>query len=284
MKQHKMIGSERIDTFVISSDSVGKPSQTDIAPQAILLSRLATLANAYQKYRFTKLKFRLAPGIATSVSGTYTAGFSNEVDWAPKSANDIFVTQGAKTCTLWESTDIMGDVSNRRQNWFMTDLDSEERNDTIQGVFAFILESVSNLSGEVKVPLVMDYEIEFYGARFPSERKGAVKMTDKMTMAWRDQTGQWNVQTGAPEWVPEKPQYNYPYYFEPSANVPSLVGGQATSIISNHFRFFNSGGTTWVMAFYASRQDAIDDVRITWANATNPPSNWNTDPLTAYPL
>jgi hypothetical protein len=280
----KMKGSERIATFLIDNTAVGQIQQIDIAPQNILGTRIAVLADTYQKYRFTKLRFRMAPGVSTSVSGTYTAGFSNEVDWNPTDPADIFVVKGARTATLWQTVEIDGDVKQRRQNWFMTSVDSQERQDTVQGVLAFTIEGLANLTGTLSAPMTMDYEIEFYGPRHPSKKDQTIYTnSDEQILSARDDTGQWNVQTGALPWEPTQPPYNVPLYIEPTIEFNVIEGTATVQKFANHMRNFRPPGSTWIYAFYESRQDCIDDIRIVTTDYLTQPKISIPD-LVAYPL
>lgn len=252
---HREVGTEIIG-FVGIAD---KPKKVliQIAPQLLEGTRLQALGAIYQKYRFKSLKFRMAPGIATNVSGMYTAGFSTDPDWSPREINELFAVPGAQTNTVWSPMNITCDVTHSRQPWYETSLG--DAFDTIQGTFAMMSSTAVNLNGEVVVPVMMDYAVEFQDTKLPRSTRpkyeignGAVLVVSSEADAM---AGLRLVSPGSASIVPDSPLPvgGEIYHLAPPISIFGEVKDE--KVLATYMRW-NYSGTTWRWLFYTDYQNA----------------------------
>lgn len=257
---HREIGTEIVGYVTIAD----KPKKivVQIAPQLLEGTRLKALGAVYQKYRFKNLKFRLAPGIATNVSGQYTAGFSTDPEWNPNELNEIFAVPGARNTTVWSPMEIVCDVTHSRQPWYETSLG--EAYDTIQGTFAILSSTAVNLNGEVTVPLVMDYNIEFQDTRLPKTVGGKYEVSGATLLVPNQNDANNGLRTVVPGSAVISPAQPLPtggeiYHLAPAIEVKNDVQGEFTE--ANYMKWKYSGNT-WQWIFYSEYEFAVADAPI----------------------
>jgi len=131
-------------------------------------TRLSQLAGSFQKYRFKKIMFRVMTNLPTTVGGTLTTGYCENPDQGITTTSfieaqqAIFALDGANISNLWVHNMVHCKI--RDPKWYNIDPDSTEPMMTTQGTVYLLPSGDINITGEVQIPVVLDYTIEFTGA------------------------------------------------------------------------------------------------------------------------
>jgi hypothetical protein len=138
-----------------------------VNPVNFIGTRLAQMARSFQKYRFTRLQLRIMTNLPTTVGGTITSGYSSNPDYQVSIYSDIgrqiFALDGAQISNLWVHNIVRCPIRDR-QKWYYIDPDSSEIMNTTQGKFLMLPTSGANITEEISVPLIIEYDIQFMGA------------------------------------------------------------------------------------------------------------------------
>lgn len=75
--------------------------------------RLASVARAFQRIRYTKLRFRMEPQVPTSIAGGYVMGFVRDPVDEVDNLNQLTSQQGSVTTKWWQSSVVDATPPNR---------------------------------------------------------------------------------------------------------------------------------------------------------------------------
>jgi len=131
-------------------------------------TRLQQLAGSFEKFRFRRIAFRVMTNLPTTVGGTLTTGFCENPDQGiPETAaaaqQAIFALNGANISNLWVHNFVRCNIIDKNK-WYNVDPDSTETMMTTQGVVYLLPSSDINITIDVEIPVVLDYQIEFMGS------------------------------------------------------------------------------------------------------------------------
>lgn len=170
-------GQETVGTFQFMNSaefaSIGEfpVGEYDLSPLAYRGTRLASLASAFQKFRFKAgTKFVIQNQAPTISTGGYCAGYTENPDQAmgqgQAAQNNISNLQGAVFAPIWESAEIPVHIGDKAK-WYNVDADTEEIMMAIQGKFVFTQTSPTSVLTDPGVslssPIWLEYVIEFCG-------------------------------------------------------------------------------------------------------------------------
>lgn len=168
-KTHVEKSCEYIGSFVMAPTSKSGDSMKFLMnPVTLFNTRLCNLANNYQKYRFKKLALTVQSTTTTGTSGLYIVGYNSNPDaeYTKGSAiASVFDLPGAQSSNIWLTTKSEAKIEDK-QKWYNIDEDSQEIMSTTQGYFALVIQSPPTTTGEVVMPVLLDYEIEFSGRSY----------------------------------------------------------------------------------------------------------------------
>lgn len=95
---------------------------TTLRPQTLLFEslitagsfrRLATVAKAYQRIRFTQLRFSVEPQMPTSTAGGYVAAFVRDAADELHDIDSVTATQGSVTTKWWQGSTVSAPLPKR---------------------------------------------------------------------------------------------------------------------------------------------------------------------------
>lgn len=151
-----------------------RPSTVEflISPITFDTTRLYNISKNFQKFRFTRLNFRVMSNLPTTVGGTITTGFSSNPDHKLAEGQliqpQIFALDGAQISNLWVHCIVRCPLKDKSK-WYNVDTDSVEIMQTAQGKVYLQTSGGANITSEIDVPVVIDYEIQLMGNSMPEQ-------------------------------------------------------------------------------------------------------------------
>lgn len=142
-----------------------------LSPSAYPGTRLSTMANTFQKYRFRRgTEFVIQTQAPTISTGGYCCGYTENADQAmgvgTSATNNISNLPGAISGPVWESLVTPINVGDNNK-WYNVDSDSEEVMMTTQGKFCFQQTAPVSVLGDGNARLYgvvwLRYVVEFTG-------------------------------------------------------------------------------------------------------------------------
>jgi len=172
-QNHTESACEYIGNFAVGPTSTeGQTVKFMMNPESLNSTRLSRLASIYQKFRFRSMKLTIQANNPSTINGLIVGGFSENPDFEfqtnlPSSWKTVFEFDGAQSKNLWTNMVIPGPISDKAK-WYNVDADSRELMSTTQGYFAIALQQAPSTTGPLSMPVLLDYTIEFKGARLGS--------------------------------------------------------------------------------------------------------------------
>lgn len=257
----RFAGSEYIQNWTITATTPGKlyeialnPVSTDLPS----LLRLRQMASSFGKFRFKKAQLTIATNFATTVSGNYMIGYSENPDLqlATLGSNDLsnqVYNLGGRSCPFWSPVRYPAKFRDTSR-WYNIDADSTEVMMTTQGKFVIAIQQMPSATLPLNIPVLLDYEIEFCEPALQNKTTlsyGAPLTKTATTFVQRDQElrGQYHVATGP---LPT----NTVYRIMSGASIPTALGVVEASFVAHYTNAEYSHG------FYRTFADAV--------NAQNP--------------
>jgi len=165
-KTHVERASEYIGSFTISQTTpVGSLVTFMMNPATLAGTRIKSLANSYQKFRFRRMALKLQSSTTTAINGLYILGYNSNPDAEVNVADPVpavYALPGAISTNVWRSAVCNAQLEDRNK-WYNIDADSTELMNTTQGCFYVCVQSPTNSATPVSMPVLLDYEIEFRG-------------------------------------------------------------------------------------------------------------------------
>jgi hypothetical protein len=161
---HREVQSDYISNVLVNATTpVGTVWRFELSPQNVGSERLLNLSRLFQEYKFAKAKLTVASNFSTTTNGqfviAYNANPDFEIQAGPNAAKIAFALPGACSVPVW--TPSSTNASLDKSVWKMTDRDSEEKIATTQGVFFVVLQSALNVTSDVVVPILLDFDCNF---------------------------------------------------------------------------------------------------------------------------
>jgi hypothetical protein len=165
---------------------------------------------------------------------------------------------------------IMCDVTHNRQPWYET-AESGELYDTVQGTFAVHTSPAVNLNGTIRVPLVMDYTVDFTDTRLPATKGSKYDISGAELIVGNKDDANLGVRTVAPGSAQISPLAPLPIAGEIYHIIPGVdVKGPSPSVlVPATYMKWQYSGSTWKWIFYESYQNAASGIPITVAFPEN---------------
>lgn len=101
----RMSGTDRVYHGTVSVQTSGA-KLCDLLVTPSMFSRLATVAKAYQRIRYTRLDFVIETQMSTATSGGYVAGFVRDPADVVDTLNQLMAQDGAIATKWWQSATI----------------------------------------------------------------------------------------------------------------------------------------------------------------------------------
>lgn len=130
--------------------------------------RLAQFATLYEKYRFTKFKFRFNPSVPTSQKGAVILAYDRDISdpTPPANANGVrqfLAMEGAQTAPVWMPSEILCKLEAPEQGLFMNPVIGGDDRVSYQGqIYVACLEPTALAAGTALGDLVVEYECEMF--------------------------------------------------------------------------------------------------------------------------
>jgi len=156
---------EQIGTFEIDVNNTGPPTEYLMNPILMTGTRLQTLSQSFQEYKFESMEMVFFPGVPSTIGGTYYMGYTTNADDVATNSPQAVALPGAKISTLWQNTQSRATLD--KSSWYVVDADSTEVMKTTQGKWFIGLNGVTNLTGVLSTPVMLRYTIRF---RKPTSR------------------------------------------------------------------------------------------------------------------
>jgi hypothetical protein len=160
-------GHEQISQFSVGPTTpVGTLFKIDLNPADLLYagSRIQSLCKVFQKYRFRVALLTVGNVTGTSTGGALVVAYSENPDYSVgnNAARTLAAMEGSITSALWMPIDCKASIGDRTK-WYNIDSDSNELMQICQGKFMIAVQYPPTTSGDVILPVYLDYEIECMG-------------------------------------------------------------------------------------------------------------------------
>jgi len=163
------------------------------------------MAASFGKFRFRRAQLTVGTNFASTVSGNFVIGYSENPDIQLASAgsadlaNQVYNLDG-KSCPFWAPVRYPARFRDRSK-WYNIDNDSDEVMNTTQGKFIVAIQQLPTASLPLTIPMLLDYEIEFTEPALQAKSAlnlGALVTNTGLTLTQRDTEtrGQYHVSTG----------------------------------------------------------------------------------------
>lgn len=158
---------DQIDSITVGPATVSGQLFEILLNPILLGGRIATFAEAYQKYRFRSFKLSVGVNMPTNTGGNYTVAYCENPDQAfgtaPSVPRQVYNLPGAVNKPWWQRGDSLAKITDKNK-WYNIDADSLEIMSTTQGKFVLTNVSPPTVTAPVTVPIFIDCVIEFSGA------------------------------------------------------------------------------------------------------------------------
>lgn len=242
-------------------------------------TRMRNIASSYNKYRFRHATLRIASNFSTTVGGNIVAGFSENPNIQLLSGeavfNQLWALDGIST-SLYTPASITAKIADKTK-WYNVDEDANvnELMNTTQGVFYVALQSAITATGELSIPLILEYDIEFKENALQSDRStfGGIHAWGEVTLEQRaeETRGQYHVSTG------DALDLNVIYKIIDGVTIVTRDGPVMATWVA-HFDNKNLSH-----GFYQTRQDCINAINPIVAHV-NTSETFTIGPLKLTPL
>lgn len=158
-----------------------------ISPITFDITRLHNISSNFQKFRFTRLNFRVMSNLPTTVGGTITTGFSSNPDHSLVDNQliqpQIFALDGAQISNLWVHCIVRCPLKDKAK-WYNIDPNSVEIMQTAQGKVYLQTSGGANITSLIDIPVVIDYEIQLMGNAMPEKGETSTGLVSIPAALW----------------------------------------------------------------------------------------------------
>jgi hypothetical protein len=188
-----MKACEALPDFIVNNlTPSGESVEYRVNPQALAGTRLQAQSALWQKFRVKKFRFIVGVGTATSVTGIYTAGYtenpSQQFSTAPFACQQIFDLPGAVQNPWWMKGQIDAPIADKKK-WYNVDQDSSEEMMTTAGKFIIACKQAPSTTGNTVIPIFIDYDIDFTGSALQEQVPNPSNLTPFPACVWSANTG-----------------------------------------------------------------------------------------------
>lgn len=252
--KHVLRGKEYIGVVSIGPTTpTGYSFVFELDPTMYATTRFGRLASSFEKFRFKQASVMLASNFSTTVSGSIIAGYMENPDQsilpAPAIFNQVFTSGSGVSQSLWKPLNVRANFTDKGK-WYNIDADSEESMQTQQGKFIFVVQSPVGVTGEVQIPVLLDYDIEFSGSATQplNTNIGPAVLLNGSVYTKRSTEGAGEYHANTPTTLVE----DQIYMFTPVVPIIPTAQGNAYAL----YMVYNAG-TLRSHSFYASLGDAL---------------------------
>lgn len=261
---HTETAREYIGNFVISSSTpINSTIIFPMNPSTLAATRLARLAANYQKFRFRRLALTVQSSSTTAANGLYIVGYNANPDASIRAGYEvpsIMALPGSISTNVWRTVTSVARISDSNK-WYNVDPDSAELMQTTQGYFAIVLQSVPSITGELVMPVMLDYSVEFTGPALNIFNESPIVIVPVSVFNNNPSAvGYYNATPVAGEIPMPSLSVGVPYRLSPKPLLP-LAGEEGGSVFAETITKVDNG--SWPYRFSISVANAVNGIFLT---------------------
>ncbi len=148
---------------LINGQDIGQVNEFLLNPQELQGTRLSSIAQNFQKFKFRAASLTIASNQPTTVGGQLATGFTNQPEQqfapGPNAPLQVFSLPGSSYQSLYTPMTVTSSLDLRNPPLFI-DATGRDRNTTIQGKFVISPSQMPSSAGNITLPVILNYDCE----------------------------------------------------------------------------------------------------------------------------